>query len=140
MPISLRLFGVVEVLEREHGAAFEIVPQAERVADFVHGHHLQTLRDELFLIGLGYGAGRAGGQNGRAERELHRLAVGQGTMVEQVVAVAQLLCWYDFKSSGPPVRAAMPMRRECFVLGFPELQKIGVEDDRGIENLPGQAG
>ena len=122
------LVGLVDRIER---TALEIVPQAERVAHFVHGYFLDSLDRELFDLIL---RARGAGQHDGAERQLVRHAVHNLTGTVPSVRMGLLPA-----IAGQIERPASKHRYACgrkeFVFAFPGLQIVGVEHDVGVENL-----
>ena len=108
------------------------------MAHLVHGHELEPLDDELFLLGVGESALGVGRQCRRGQGRLAGVAVEQGAEAAGVplaVTVAGPLQVAFQRAAPGEDRDAL--RRERLVLGPPELEEVAVEDDVGVEDLPG---
>ena len=118
---------VVDIGERAESASLEVVPQPERVPHFVHRDELESLQDELLLVGIGKSPFGTGGECRRRQRSL------TGVAVEERAAVAAVLPAMTVgRATSEQCHA---LRREGLVFGPPEPQKVAVEDDVGVEYL-----
>ena len=66
---------VVDVGQRLQGASLEVVPQAKRVPNLVHRHELESLKNELLLVGIRQAPLGVGRQRRGCHRRLSGVAV-----------------------------------------------------------------